>query len=83
MPGLSLPFPTLQVTCAIIERQGLALAAQRSETVNHSGKWEFHGGKIIPGESPVEGLRREILEELGLELNIERQLPSHSHRFRP
>ncbi|HSH12720.1 MAG TPA: (deoxy)nucleoside triphosphate pyrophosphohydrolase [Desulfurivibrionaceae bacterium] len=81
MTGLSLPPQPLQVSCAIIERQGLVLAAQRSAVMSHPGKWEFPGGKIVPGESAAEGLRREILEELGVELNIGRQLPPHTHRY--
>lgn len=81
MTGLSLNPQPLQVTCAIIERQGLVLAAQRSLVMSHPGKWEFPGGKIVSGESPAEGLRREIREELRLELNIGRQLPPHTHHY--
>ena len=56
--------PHLQVSCAIIERDGLVLAARRSATMSLPLKWEFPGGKIDPGESPEECLVRELREEL-------------------
>lgn len=56
----------ISVACAIIERGGLVLAAQRSETMSMPLKWEFPGGKIQDGESPEECLVRELLEELGI-----------------
>jgi hypothetical protein len=36
----------LQVSCAIIEQDGLVLAAQRSEAMSLPLKWEFPGGKL-------------------------------------
>ena len=52
----------IHVACAIIERGGLILAAQRSEAMSLPHKWEFPGGKIDPGESPEECLRRELID---------------------
>lgn len=79
--GLDYHAKHLQVTCAIIERAGLVLAARRSATMSHPGKWEFPGGKIVPGESPAECLRREIREELGLAVRISNQLCLHTHHY--
>jgi 8-oxo-dGTP diphosphatase len=66
----------LKVSCAIIESQGKVLAAQRGPGMNLPGKWEFPGGKVEAGESAEACIRREIREELNLE--IEPSLPPAS-----
>ncbi len=71
----------LQVTCAIIENNGKILCAQRSEKMKLPLKWEFPGGKIEGNESPEACLKREIREELGIEIDILEQLPSFKHSY--
>jgi 8-oxo-dGTP diphosphatase len=71
----------IHVTCAIIERDGLVLAAQRSETMSHPLKWEFPGGKIRLGESGQECLVREIDEEMGVKVAVIRALQPSTHRY--
>ena len=71
----------LHVTCAIIEENGLVLAARRSATMSLPLKWEFPGGKLEPGESRCECLQRELLEELGLYIEIGAPLTSHTHCY--
>jgi 8-oxo-dGTP diphosphatase len=71
----------LHVTCAIIERDGLILAAQRSADMNMPLKWEFPGGKIDPGETPEACLIREILEEMGIRIRVGVSLPSSTHQY--
>jgi 8-oxo-dGTP diphosphatase len=71
----------IHVTCAIIERDGLVLAAQRSEAMSLPLKWEFPGGKIDPGESPEECLRRELIEEMSVRVDVGESLPASTHHY--
>lgn len=59
--------PPVRVVAAVIERDGLVLLCQRRPTDRHPGKWEFPGGKVEPGETTEECLRRELREELDVE----------------
>ena len=65
--------PVDVAVAVLIRSDGAALLAQRPETKVYAGYWEFPGGKIEPGEPVREALRREIREELGIE--IERAYP--------
>lgn len=58
------------VVAALIERGGRVLVSQRGEGVGHAGRWEFPGGKREPGESDREALRRELREELAVDLEV-------------
>jgi 8-oxo-dGTP diphosphatase len=71
----------LKFSCAIIEMEGEILCAQRSETMKLPLKWEFPGGKKEKNESYKECLKREIKEELDLEIEIVERLPSFTYRF--
>ena len=71
----------IHVACAIIERDGLVLAAQRGASMRMPLKWEFPGGKIEPGESPEAGLHRELIEEMDLRIVVKRALPPSTHRY--
>jgi 8-oxo-dGTP diphosphatase len=57
--------PVVVVGAAIV-RDGLLLAARRTEPSHLAGGWELPGGKVEPGESDEQALVREIDEELGV-----------------
>jgi 8-oxo-dGTP diphosphatase len=60
----------IRVTAAIIERDGKILLAKRKKDDPLKGKWEFPGGKIEGSESPEDCLRRELHEELGIDVKV-------------
>lgn len=60
----------IEVTAAIILRDKAILIAQRALGQNLATKWEFPGGKIEAGETPQECLKREIKEELNVEIEV-------------
>lgn len=60
---------TIHVVAAVI-RDGARIFATARGYGEQKGGWEFPGGKIEPGESPQEALRREIREELALEIAV-------------
>lgn len=61
-----------EVTAAIIINKGRVLIAQRDDKQKLAGKWEFPGGKIEPGETAEECLKREIKEELGIKIEVDK-----------
>ena len=52
----------------LIDGAGRFLLAQRPPGKVYEGYWEFPGGKIEPGESAADAMRRELHEELGIEV---------------
>lgn len=65
----------LVVAGLLVDDRGRVLAARRSYPVELAGRWEFPGGKIEPGETPQQGLERELAEELGIRATVEQELP--------
>lgn len=60
---------TINVVAAVIMNEGKVFATQRGYGEFKDG-WEFPGGKVEARESPEEALRREIREELEVEVNV-------------
>ena len=58
------------IVAAAIIRNGQVLAAQRNHPAEMAGKWEFPGGKVERGETPVAALVRECAEELGTQVTV-------------
>jgi 8-oxo-dGTP diphosphatase len=76
------PHSPVPVVCAIVEREGLVLVAQRPSHKLLPLKWEFPGGKVEPGEEPAAAIVREIREELGCEIRVTRALPPFVHDYK-
>lgn len=60
---------TIRVVAAVIKSGDKIFATARGYG-EFKGGWEFPGGKIEPGETPEEALKREIIEELETEINV-------------
>ncbi len=60
----------IDVTVAVIEREGKFLIAKRKQGKHMEHKWEFPGGKIETDETPEQCLYRELKEEFGIETEI-------------
>jgi len=59
---------TIQVAAGLILHEGRYLITRRKAGTHLGGLWEFPGGKREPGESLEACLRRELREELGVEI---------------
>jgi 8-oxo-dGTP diphosphatase len=69
--------PPLHVVAGILrDRDGRVLVAERPPGKHLAGLWEFPGGKSDDGEPPFDALRRELAEELGIDVISARRLIS-------
>jgi 8-oxo-dGTP diphosphatase len=59
---------TVRVVASLIEREGKLLVCERPAHKRHGGLWEFPGGKVEDGENDFEAVRRELEEELGVDV---------------
>lgn len=70
------------VTAAVIERDGRFLIAQRRpDDGSLGGLWEFPGGTVEAGETPEDCLRRELAEELAIEVRIGELINRNTHAY--
>ncbi len=72
---------TIKVCCAIIFNNRKVLICQNKSSARHPLKWEFPGGKIEEQESESECLKREILEELAVEIDVLKRHASIYHIY--
>ena len=71
----------IDVAAALLFRDGKLLVTQRYPDAHLGGLWEFPGGKREPGETFEECLRRELKEELGIEVEVGEEVESITHRY--
>jgi len=64
-----------------MDRQGRILVTRRPDHVHQGGLWEFPGGKVDPGETLQEALRRELEEELGIRVEASEPLIRVRHDY--
>ena len=69
------------VAAALVDSEGRVLLARRPDHAHQGGLWEFPGGKLEAGESVVDGLRRELHEELGIDVVAHRPLIRVRHAY--
>lgn len=72
---------SIDVTAAVIVREGGVLIVRRGPGERHAGFWEFPGGKIRPGETPQTCLERELEEELGVRASAGEIFAVSEHRY--
>jgi 8-oxo-dGTP diphosphatase len=69
------------VVAALICRGGKVLVCQRRRNDTFALEWEFPGGKVEMGETPVDALERELREELGVAATIGAELYRTRHHY--
>ncbi len=58
----------ISVQCWIVNSEGKILLTQRNLNKNNGGKWEPTGGLVVSGETSKQGIKRELKEEIGLDI---------------
>jgi 8-oxo-dGTP diphosphatase len=71
----------IEVSAALIFRDGKLLITQRQTRSHLGGLWEFPGGKREAGETFAQCLVREIREELGVEISVGKLFEEISHAY--
>ena len=71
----------IEVAAGLIFDKGRLLIAQRNESDHLGGLWEFPGGKLESGEDYPDCLRRELREELGIDVEVSELVETISHQY--
>lgn len=69
------------VVAAVIQQEDRFLVTRRQDGVHLAGFWEFPGGKVVDGESHDAALRRELQEELDVQIVVNDLLLETSHQY--
>ena len=76
-----MPNVPIDVAIGIVRHQGKILICRRSAAGTFAGVWEFPGGKCEADEAPASALHRELIEELGVSVEVDRALPVIEHDY--
>ena len=71
----------IEVSAALLFRNGKMLITQRCQEAHLGGLWEFPGGKREPGETFEQCLVRELREELGIETTVQSLFEEITHDY--
>jgi len=69
------------VSAGVVRHDGRIMLCQRKPEVHNGLKWEFPGGKLEKGESPEAALRRELREELNIDVEVGRVMDVMVHSY--
>ena len=72
---------TIEVAAGLVFRSGQLLITRRHADAHLGGLWEFPGGKREAGESFEDCLRRELREELGIEVEVRELVETITHAY--
>jgi 8-oxo-dGTP diphosphatase len=72
---------TIRVVAAVLERDGRYLITQRRATAVLPLMWEFPGGKVEPGETDQQALKRELKHRLGVDIDVGKLISFVSHPY--
>ncbi len=72
---------SIDVSAALVFRNGKLLITQRHPGAHLGGRWEFPGGKVEPGETFESCLVRELREELGIEVLVGELIETIEHEY--
>lgn len=73
--------PHYHIAVGIVHREGRVLITRRPDEGLLGGLWEFPGGKVQPGESAADACRREIREEVNLDVDVTDHLTRVEHAY--
>lgn len=79
--GAGAPPAEIRVAAGLVFRSGRVLITQRPAGTHLGGLWEFPGGKLEPGESWEQALVRELHEELGITVSVDRLFSEIAHAY--
>jgi len=72
---------TIRVVAAVLERDGKYLITQRRATAVLPLLWEFPGGRVEPGETDAQALKRELVHRLGADIEVGKLISFVSHPY--